>query len=61
MTLSTSPNIFRRWPITDFKMAATETGSMEITHEAMSWRHDSNGYPYILDHAEYDPNIPDIA
>jgi hypothetical protein len=27
----------------------------------MSWRHDSNGYAYIFDHAEHVPNTPDIA
>ena len=27
----------------------------------MSWRHDSNGCPYIFDHAEHAPNTPDIA
>ena len=24
----------------------------------MSWRHDSNGCPYIFDHAEHVPNAP---
>ncbi len=27
----------------------------------MSWRHDSNGYPNICDHAGHVPNTPDIA
>ena len=27
----------------------------------MGWRHDSNGCPYIFDHAEHVPNTPDIA
>jgi len=27
----------------------------------MSWRRNSNGYPYICDHAGHVPGTPDIA
>ncbi len=27
----------------------------------MSWRHNSNSYPYICDHAGHVPNTPDIG
>ena len=27
----------------------------------MSWRHNSNGYPYICDHVGHVPNTPDTA
>jgi hypothetical protein len=61
MTLPTLSDISRCRPSTEFKMAATETGTGNNYWTEWGGRHDSNGYSCIFDHAEHVPNTPDIA